>query len=234
MDDSSCLELVGAPASLSFPDLCANCGHAASDRLLVERRFPVRPHGSPRGFRRIAVHVPFCRACVAAHRRQLPRLSLGAYLKAFFHASALLPALASAAAAVLVGLRIETLRLDQKQGTLIALTVFFALTSLLCLRAASRQLRVWTIRPTQVTESFLFSRDLSRGFERERHSYTLRNIGFAAAFESSNAGRRWDRTSRSTRWSASLRNLVFAVIALAALGWWLVTVGESWSHVAPP
>jgi len=102
-------------------------------------------------------------------------------------------------------------------------SLLLGLLSLLAFRAAWRQLRAAIARPTHVTDAFEFSGDLSTAFERERHRYSLTNPIFAGAFEACNLRRRWDPTSRSTRWSASLRNRVLAVVCFAALGFWLIT-----------
>jgi hypothetical protein len=63
-------------------------------------------------------------------------------------------------------------------------------------------------------------------FQRERYRYSLTDPIFAAAFETCNLRQRWDATSRSTRWSASLRNRVLAIVCFAALGFWLITLIE--------
>jgi hypothetical protein len=221
----SSLELVGAPESLSFPELCAHCGSPSERRLLIERRLRKRPRGASGAFRRVAVRVPFCRACLELHRRQRPALSARQLLRALGNAHLLLPAMGCAAIAIGLGVALQNhgFASGRMHTALTATSLLLGLLSLLAFRAAWRQLRTAIARPTQVTDAFEFSGDLSTPFQRERHRYSLTNPIFAGAFETCNLRRRWDATSRSTRWSASLRNRVLAIICFAALGFWLIT-----------
>jgi hypothetical protein len=222
----SSLELVGAPESLSFPEICAHCGDPSDERLLIERRLRKRPRGVAGSFRRVAVRVPFCRACMELHRRELPGFSVRDVLRALGHAHFLLPALGCAAIALGVAMQIDSFEGERLETVLTTLSLLLGLLSLLAFRAAWRALRAAIARPTHVTDAFEFSGDLSSAFERQRHRYSLGDHAFAAAFETCNLRRRWDATSRSNRWSASLRNRVFAVVCVALLGVWLITLIE--------
>lgn len=235
MEGSTPLELVGAPARLAYPSVCANCGTRARSTLRIGRRFEVRGRG--RKLRLFAARVPFCDACVRTHRAELPRLTLGQCLGALFKAGALVPAVGFAAGAGFAGRRLVAIQ--PHLGVLwssplsapdalpwAAATVACALLALVCVRRAVRAMRLWTLRDSPVSEAFWFGPDISQRFERQRHTYTLRNPRFAAEFETCNRDRRWDPTSRSTRWTAELRNIVLGIFALAAAAWWLMTIAE--------
>lgn len=226
MDDAPALEFVGAPAKLAFPELCANCGAATSKRMRIDRRLPRHPDSSAK-FRLVHAQVPFCDACLREHRARLPRLGVGKLLGAVLTSPSTFLAIACGAGAWLVGMRIQALGLEARPYGLLALCGTLVLVLLRSLRAAARSVRLKTLRSSPVADAFDFSPDLSGRFEPRRHLYILRNSLFAAEFEALNRDHRWDHTSRTTRWGARLRNVVIGVLALAGLGWWLLTLAEN-------
>jgi hypothetical protein len=73
------LEVRGAPRSLVWPDICANCGGAATERIRIRRAFYRRGRGRRYagwfGYRVVSADVPFCGSCAARHRATVPRVS---------------------------------------------------------------------------------------------------------------------------------------------------------------
>lgn len=223
------IELVGAPGTLDWPSLCANCGADAGERLTVRKVF-VRPRAGyrrGRSYRRriiTAVDVPYCAECAARHRALVPARSfLGDAWRMLW--PVLIPMVGSGWFFLL------TLRIaleEQARGTPNAKYVWgmpalFAFIFVWCVVIAwwsSRAARVE--KQTEITLACDFSDDVSWIWERERRLYALRSERFARAFADANAPRVWreDDDRRSSRiLTASL-----TVAGVAAVVVWAVVV----------
>src|SRR5215510_1769713 len=73
------LEVRGAPRSLTWPDMCANCGSRATERVRIRRAFYRRARGRSYpgffGYRVVSADMPLCGTCAARHRETVPPVS---------------------------------------------------------------------------------------------------------------------------------------------------------------
>ena len=74
------LEVRGWPRSLSWPDVCANCGSPTGQRLRLRKAYfyrgPRRPVMDFPGYRVVAADVPYCASCVSRHRAMLTQVGI--------------------------------------------------------------------------------------------------------------------------------------------------------------
>ena len=222
------VELVGSPAAIAWPALCADCGASTDERLTVRKVFnrPRSLRRTPRGFQRYTItsaDVPYCADCAARHRALVPpRTFLGDAWRMLW--PVLIP-MAGAGWFLVLTLRIaleEEARGDLASRYIWGLPALFAFMLGWCVAIAwwsSRSIRVE--RQTEVTLACDFSDDVSRLWERERRIYALRNERFARALTDVNAGRLWTRDDdlHSYRiWSAVLAiGLIIAAVIWAVV-----------------
>ena len=73
------LEVRGAPRSLTWPDVCVNCGGGATERVRVRRAFYWRARRRQSrgwfGYQVVSADLPLCSACAARHRETVPQVS---------------------------------------------------------------------------------------------------------------------------------------------------------------
>jgi hypothetical protein len=218
------LEVRGSPRSLSWPDLCANCGAPARERLRLRKAFfgrssaHFRRHTYPDlpGYRVVTADVPYCGACAARHRETLPRLSFMRRYATFLFNPAHIATIGFAVLLCLVG--------PGMLATLIAYTEdrmgrwFFG--ALVFGVVWTPAIVWWMTRPdrfepqTEITKALDVSADVAMFYEQRRHIYTFRNQAFAEAFARVNQPRLWtdeDQRRMNRTW------LVVAVLFLVGL-----------------
>lgn len=201
------IELTGAPRKLAFPQACANCGTPAGRRIPVEKVFERERGDHPSRYAVVGVDVPFCTNCRQRHRDETKHLPAGKQVLSVLRSILLVPATGFVITAlVLIGPFVHRVATGDWNAALLffGLVVGFALLGIACGWAAMRQSHRYRVtEQTTVTSAFDFSDDLSQTFERERHTYILRNSRFAEAFVAVNASRVWDRQSRGRSARAS-------------------------------
>lgn len=232
---SGIIELTGAPRKLSFPQACASCGTPAGRRIPVEKVFERQRGSQPIRFRVVRVEVPFCTTCLGKHRDEAKHLPAGQRMLSALRSVMLIPAAAFAVTGVVLLVPFSHQLGDRDWGSALvylALAVSAVLFAIGCGTVALRRShRHRVAEPTSVTSAFDFTDDLSELFERERHSYNLRNARFAEAFVAVNATRVWDDQDRrrNTRAGGRRRSAVlFAGFAgsLVFVAWILAEVAR--------
>lgn len=214
------VEMRGTPRSLTWPDVCANCGTVAAERICVQRAFYRRRRRGRYpgffGYRVVAADVPFCRTCAARHRDAVPQASWFRRYRWFV----LNPAhLATVGFAILLWMLLSDRReallstSSTVRGWLIGVAAFGILWTIAITWWMSRPDRFEP--PSEVTAACSISRDVGQFYERSRHVYGFRNQGFADAFTRANPGRQWTEGDQARMWNTSL---VAAVLLLGGLG----------------
>jgi hypothetical protein len=197
------IELTGAPRKLAFPQACASCGTPAGRRIPIEKVFERQRGDHPSRYAVVRVDVPFCTTCRQRHHDEAKHLPAGQQALSVLRSILLIPATVFVIMAmVLIGPFVHRVAIGNWKAALVffGLVVGFALLGILCGWAALRRSHRYRVtEQTSVTSAFDFSDDLSQAFERERHSYLLRNPRFAEAFVAVNASRVSDNQGRSAR-----------------------------------
>ena len=197
---SGTIELTGAPRKLSFPQACASCGTPAGRRIPVEKVFERQRGAHAVRYRVVRAEVPFCTTCLQKHRDEAKHLPAGQRMLSALRSALLIPVAGFVVAAVALLVPFTHRLGDRDWGPALiyfALAVSSVLFAIGCAVAALRRShRHRVAEPTSITSAFDFTDDLSELFERERHSYNLRNARFAEAFVAVNASRVWDSRPR--------------------------------------
>ena len=213
------VELLSGPGTLQFPPLCPHCGGAAQRKLAWDKVFFGRLGDDWQDQRHLGhAEVPFCDACIAEHEALVWRPS-AAYKLRSLASEALLGAATTGAVALFV---LKTLA-GPKALFPLALVLLFSLMSWVLLRFAWHSTAYRRVPGlTRITSAFDFSDDVSSPFEPARQIYSIRDGGFAAAFEALNLGRGWDAqgpqaatAARKDKWLMRI-----GMVALAAYALW--------------
>jgi hypothetical protein len=220
------IHLVGPTKKIAFPDLCACCGAPARDRIRIERAFEHWSHDreSYHWWTFLSLRVPFCAACTAQHRQQERGISLMRRLLLLFQTFTAIPMLGGTAFAGYF----YSLGLAHPGSAVITNMAagVFALIGLGAAWAGWRSTRHRAIPiPTAVTGSFLFTDDEAALLEPERHTFSLRNATFAAAFAADNQHRVWDPAGPQARRALRWRRVLWVLLALASL---LLAIWDLW------
>jgi len=197
------VDLTGAPHKVAFPQACANCGTTAGRRLRIEKVFHRKRRDGRERHAVVRVDVPFCTTCIERHRSEVKQLPPGQRALSLLRSVLLIPA-AGFTITALVLLRPLAHRVADGNWhaavTFLVLVAGFGMAGVLCAWTALRHSHRYRVaEPTSVTSAFDVSDDLSQRFERERHSYELRNTRFAEAFVAVNASRVSHSQGRSVR-----------------------------------
>ena len=203
------LEVRGAPRSLKWPDLCANCGGGAAERIRVRRAFyrRGRRRRSPGwfGYTVVAADIPFCGACASRHRDSIPQVSWFRRYRWFLFNPA---QIATIGFAVLLTLVLPGVR--EMPLTSTGERVAWGLVGIFVFGMAwTIGVTWWMSRPdrfeprTEVTASCIVSQDVAQFFEGRRHIYGFRNQTFANAFEQANTTRIWTQRDQARMWKTS-------------------------------
>ncbi len=188
------IELKGAPNALTWPNVCANCGAAATEQLTVRKVFSKR-RGRRRssaltGYRIVPAPVPFCLTCANEHRATAPPASWSLSGSLF---SYLIPIIGAGYFAQLIFRSTIGESLAEPAGQagwgLFALMIGIIVWTLVLWWQTTKPSRVPP--QSEVTRACDFSRDVSEFFERERHIYAMRNEAFADALASLNPSHVW-------------------------------------------
>jgi hypothetical protein len=189
------VELTGPLRSLGFPNRCANCGAATSERLPVRKVFArnagyARRTGSTRyrGYRIDTARVPYCRACTVWDARE--RQSVASRWRA--RAGSLLiqgfPGLLPLGFAVFL-----LTSVGEAAEFVGVLALMFGVSGAGVIAYAWWDTRRYMVpRQTSVTLAFDFSPDLSDLLDHgQRRVYAMRDTAFAEAFTALNRDRVW-------------------------------------------
>lgn len=221
------LEVRGAPHSLTWPDMCANCAGAATERIRVRRAFfrrGRRRHYGVFGYKVVSANIPFCGSCAARHRETVSRRSwirrYGWWLLNPAH-------IATIGFAVLLAMFLPDVLdtpIDSPGGK-----VAWGLAGVFAFGIVwTVTITWWMTRPdrfeprTDITSACLVSHNVAQLFEERRHIYGFRNQTFAQAFERANQARLWTEHDQARMWKKSLvvTALLIAVIVVARLLLW--------------
>src|SRR5262245_8500891 len=212
------LEVRGAPRSLTWPDVCANCGGHATERVRMRRAFYRRARGRRYsglfGYRVVSANLPLCGPCVARHRETVPRVSWFRRYRWFL----LNPAhIATIGCAVLLANVLPSV-LDTPLTSTGGMTAW-GLVGVFALGI------VWTVAvtwwmsrpdrfepPSEVTSACAVSHDLSQFFEGRRHLYGFRNQVFADALTRVNQMRLWTEGDQTRMWKKSLAATILLIV----------------------
>ena len=171
------LELRGAPNELSWPRVCAHCGQAATEQVVVKKAFRPRPRrharrssGWMRPYRIAAAPVPFCAGCAAAHRATVRPPSMAKQVMTMVLNPLIIPAVGAAWFSVIVLGSVREMPLTNPGGALgWGLFALLAATSVWSVFLMWQTTRASRLDPqTDVTRSCDFSEDVSEFFEPER------------------------------------------------------------------
>jgi hypothetical protein len=225
------VELTGTLRSLAFPNRCANCGAATTERLPIRKVFG-RNAGYRRrvfsrryqGYRIDTARVPYCPACIAQDARERGSLAsrwrarLGGILIRSF------PAVFPIGFAVFLLTTISppTHPGESTGGFERALALLFGGAGACLVAYAWWDTRRYMVpRQTSVTLAFDFSPDVSDVLDHDvRRVYAMREAAFAEAFKALNRERIWqpDPAAERTEMRVWIACAVFlALAALAAL-----------------
>jgi hypothetical protein len=219
------LELRGAPNDLSWPRVCAYCGHAAMEQIVVKKAFRPRPRRTGRGsgspwmkpYRITGAPIPFCGECAAEHRATVQSPSMAKKILTVIGTPLIIPAVGSAWMATVVLSSVRGMPLTDRGGLLgwglFALMLATSAWSVFLMWQTTRASRLDP--QTEITRACDFSEDVSHFFEKERRIYALRNKEFAEAMATLNTGRAWtaDDQARSKR-----NGMIVAVLTLLVFG----------------
>lgn len=224
------VELRGAPKTLIWPPICANCGAGASERIRVQKAFyrfarwgRGRYNGSP-AYKTVTAEIPFCHPCAELHRAEARQVSVFRRWRSFIF---------SPVHVATIGFTIIFFKMDVSwkdfqglgpKGLWIASAPFLAL--LLAIGLAFRYSRPDRFAPrSEVTNSCDFSKNVSMEFPGRRHIYSMRNKTFADAFIAANQDRVWTREDqqRSSRRVAYMSVIFLAALIIARLVMWYYT-----------
>lgn len=208
MTEVTSVEIAGPIRRIALPDICACCGAPASERILIERDFQHWSHDSESysWWEYAGVRVPFCSVCAAKHYQLEQRITPARRLLLLLQTWMAIPMLASAAFAAYFFL----LGLAHPEGaifTMVAAAVF-ALIALGSTVAGWRSTRHRAIaEPTSVTACFVFTENQAKMLEPERRT-----------FAEANRRRIWNPAGPRARMARRWRQVVWALLGLAALG----------------
>src|SRR5262245_48503699 len=214
------LEVRGAPRSLSWPDVCANCGGGATERVRVRRAFYRRARGrGSRGFfgyQVVSADLPLCQPCAVRHRENVPKVSWFRRYRWWV----LNPAhIATIGLAVLLVMTLPT-ELDPPRSST-GLLATWGLPGIFALGIVWMiGITWWMSRPhrfeprSEITSACDIIQDLGQFFEGRRHLYGFRNRAFADAFERSNQARVWTARDQTRMWKKSLVVTIALIVVI--------------------
>jgi hypothetical protein len=211
------LEVRGAPRSVTWPDLCANCAGPAEERLRLRRAFYRRGHRKTRGwfgYKVVSASVPFCAACAGRHREAVPPVSFWRRYRWFLFNPAHIATIGFLVLLVLVLPGVVDMPLASSGGRvawgLIGVFVFGIVWTI--------AVTWWMSRPdrfeprTEVTAACTVSDDVAQFFEGRRHIYGFRNEDFAAAFARANQTRIWTADDQARMWRTSFVATILLIV----------------------
>ena len=213
------LEVRGTPQSLTWPDVCANCGAPAVERILVRRAFYRYAHRRTVGwfgYQVVSARVPFCASCGTRHRQSVPRRSwlrrYGWFLLNPAH-------IATIGMSVVLTMTLPSaleVPLMSPGGK-----VAWGIPGACVLGIVwTIGLTWWMTRPdrfeplSEITSACVISHDVGQFFEGRRHIYAFQHQAFAEAFERANASRVWTARDQTSMWRKSLVVTVLLIVVI--------------------
>jgi hypothetical protein len=225
------VELRGAPKTLTWPPICANCGGSASERIRVQKAFYRfarwgRGYNNAPAYKTVTAEIPFCYACAELHRAEARRVSAFRRWRSFIF---------SPVHIATIGFAIIYIKMDLSWKDFYGLGpkgLWVASTPVLALLFAIG-LAFWYTRPdrfeprSDMTNACAcdFSKNVSMEFGRKRHIYSIRNKAFADAFIAANRDRVWTREDQErSSWRMGYLGIVFlGGLIIARLLMWYYT-----------
>jgi hypothetical protein len=223
------VELRGAPKTLVWPPICANCGAGASERIRIHRAFYRRARwgrGGPHApsYDTVTADLPFCHTCAQRHRTEVRRVSTFRRWRSF---------IVNPVHIATIGVTIMFLKMDVSWRDLQGLGpkgLWVASTPVLALLIAIG-LAFWYTRPdrfeprSEITKACDVSKNVSLEFGAKRHMYSLRNKAFADAFIAANRDRVWTREDQErSSWRTAYLGVIFlGGLIIARLVMWYYT-----------
>jgi hypothetical protein len=218
------VELTGPLRALGFPNRCANCGVATSERVPVRKVFGrntgYRRRATSRryqGYRIDTARVPYCPTCIAQDERERESLAsrwrrrLGYLLLGSF------PAVFPIGFAVFLLTTISpTIHRGESADSFVRILalVFGGAGACLIAYAWWDTRRYMVPRQTGVTLAFDFSPDVSDLLDHgQRRVYAMRDAAFAEAFTALNRERVWKPDPAAQR--AEMRVWIACAVFLA-------------------
>jgi len=214
------LEVRGAPRSLTWPDVCANCGAGATERVRVRRAFYRRARGRRSrgwlGYQVVSADVPLCPPCMARHRETVPHVSWFRRYRWWL----LNPAhVATIGCAVLLTIVLRS-ELDSPLTSAGRLGAWGVSGIFMFGIAWMIGLTWWMSRPdrfeplSEITSACAISQDVGDFFEGRRHLYGFRNQAFAEAFQRLNQARVWTERDQARMWKKSLAVTILLIVLI--------------------
>lgn len=221
------VELTGRLGSVVFPNRCANCGAATTERLRFRKVFG-RGAGYRRraslsagdGYRIDAAEVPYCAACVAQDARERPSLARRWRERLPSLVLASVPALPCLGFAGYLMTTIAPAAVENgADGFERGLVLLFGGWGAALLGRAWWTTRNYMVpRQTSVTLAFDFGPDISDALDpAERRIYTMRDAVFAEAFVQLNRDRVWAPDPAAERAEARVWTGALVLLALGGL-----------------
>jgi hypothetical protein len=223
------VELRGAPGTLMWPPICANCGAGASERIRIQKAF-YRQTRWGRGvnhapaYKTVTVDIPLCRDCAERHRVEAQNVSTFRRWRSFIFSPVHIATIGFTVIFFKMDLSWNDFQGLGPRGLWIASTPVLALLLAICLA-------FWYTRPdrfeprSDITNACDFSTNVSMDFGPERHIYSLRNEAFADAFISANRDRVWTREDQvRNSWRTAYLGVIFlGGLVIARLLVWYYT-----------
>jgi hypothetical protein len=215
------LEVRGAPRSLTWPDVCANCGGGASEHVRIRRAYYRRARGrrysGVSGYRVVSADLPLCGMCAARHRETVPHVSWFRRYRWWL----LNPAHVATIGCAVMLAKVMPGEFDRSL-TSTALTATWGISGIFFLGIVWMIGVTWWMSrpdrfepPSEITSACAISHDVSQFFEGRRHIYGFRNRAFADAFERANEARVWTERDQALMWK---KWLVAAILLIVVFG----------------
>jgi hypothetical protein len=228
------LEVCGRPRSLAWPDICANCGAPARERLRLRKAFywratshrHTRQYPDLPGYRVVAADVPYCATCAGRHRETLPRVSFLKRWGWFVFNPAQIATIGFVVLLWLVGPDMFASLIahpDDVMGRWFFGAIVFG-------AVWTPTIIWWMTRPhrfeprTEITNALDVSSDVGLFYEGRRHIYTFRNQAFAEAFARLNQPRVWtaqDQARMQRTWGIVAVLLLLALVVARVVMWYV-------------
>lgn len=223
------VELRGAPHTLAWPPICANCGAGATERIRIQKAF-YRQTRWGRGtthapaYKTVTVDIPLCRGCAERHRVEARKVSAFRRWRSFIFSPVHIATIGFVVIFFKMDISWHDFQSLGPRGLWIASTPALALLIAIFLA-------FWYTRPdrfepqSDITKSCDFSTNVSLEFTGQRHIYSLRNKAFADAFIAANRDRVWTREDqvRSSWRTAYLGAIFLGGLVIARLLMWYYT-----------
>jgi len=185
--------LNGEPGHFDLPPLCPNCGAAATESIRVHKVFDVAASDDPNRYLPTTLALPVCAACAAQHRAGTVEPTLLKRFATSFETFDMVGAIAMVVGAMFFAyLALKKLF----GGDLISAALLMILPALLLLFARVQYRKALedtayrrVPERSEVARSFDYSDNVAAGFEPPRFVVTVKDAGFAKAFETLNAPR---------------------------------------------